>query len=117
MMKNKYLIFIALVLANTLAQSSSTASFVKANQLYNICISESKVDVAACEGYIMGVNDSIFSGHFSGKIQICMPPGVSPSQSRLIVIKYIERIPEKIHLVADAIVAEALASTFKCQKK
>ena len=117
MIINKYTIFLALLVFNTLAQSSSTASFVKANQLYNICKSESKADMAACEGYIMGVNDSVYSGHLSEKIQICMPQGVTPSQNRLIVIKYIEKIPERINTMADVIVAEALSSAFKCKNK
>jgi len=104
-------------LISALAYSGSTASFVKANQLYDICNSESKVDVAACEGYIMGVNDSIYSGHLSKKVQICMPPGITPSQNRLIVVKHIEKIPERINFVADMIVAEALALAFKCENK
>ena len=46
-----------------------------------------------------------------------MPPGITPSQNRLIVVKHIEKIPERINFVADMIVAEALALAFKCENK
>jgi len=96
-------------------QANSSSSFIRANQLYTFCSSESKVDIAVCEGYIMGVNDSVYSGHLSNIFEVCYPSGVTPSQLRLVVVKYMKIIPEKLHFVADGVVVEALATTFKCK--
>ena len=96
-------------------QASSSSSFMRGNQLYNLCASDSKVDNAVCEGYIMAVNDSMFSGHLGSIFQLCYPPGVTPLQNRLVVVKYMKTIPEKLHFVADGVVAEALATAFRCK--
>ncbi len=42
-------------------QASSSDAFLRANQLYSLCSSEVKLDNAVCEGYIIGVNDSVCS--------------------------------------------------------
>ena len=97
--------------------ASSTASFVRGNQLFNLCMSESPVDNAVCDGYIMAINDSIYSGHLDKVFNICLPPGVAPSQLRLVVVKHMKAIPEKLHFIADGIVAEALAVTFRCKQE
>jgi hypothetical protein len=96
-------------------QANSSSSFMRANQLYTFCSSESKVDIAVCEGYIMGVNDSVYSGHLSNLFKMCYPSGVTPSQLRLVVVKHMKIIPEKLHFVADGVVVEALATTFRCK--
>ena len=96
-------------------QASSSSSFLRANQLYSVCSSDTKSDNAFCEGYIAGVNDSLYSGHLGNIFQVCYPAGVTIQQLRLILIKYFETIPDKLHYVADGIAAEALANTFQCQ--
>ena len=99
------------------AQANSSSSFLRANQLYHLCSSDSKIDNAVCDGYIMGINDSMYSGHLGNIFKVCPPPGVIPSQVRLIVVKHMQTIPEKLHFVADGVVAEALAMPFQCQGK
>jgi len=99
------------------ATASSTVSFLQANKLYSLCESRSEIDRGICEGYIMGVNDSMYSGHLGNMFQACIPQGVSPAQARLIIIKYMKTVPEKLHFVADGIIVEALATTFPCNKQ
>ena len=96
-------------------QASSSGAFLSANQLYSLCSSESKLDNAECEGYIIGVNDSVFSGHLSNIFQVCYPAGVTIEQIRLVLVKYMETVPEKLHFVAEGVVAEGLATVFQCQ--
>ena len=96
-------------------QASSSEAFLRANQLYSLCSSEVKLDNAVCEGYIIGVNDSVFSGHLSNIFQVCYPAGVSIEQLRLVLVKYMETGPEKLHFVAEGVVAEGLATVFQCQ--
>ena len=96
-------------------QASSSEAFLRANQLYSLCSSEVKLDNAVCEGYIIGVNDSVFSGHLSNIFQVCYPAGVTIEQIRLVLVKYMETVPEKLHFVAESIVAGGLATVFQCQ--
>jgi len=96
-------------------QASSSDAFLRANQLYSLCSSEVKLDNAVCEGYIIGVNDSMFSGYLSNVFQVCYPAGVTIEQLRLILVKYMETVPDKLHFVAEGVVAEGLARVFQCQ--
>jgi hypothetical protein len=107
--------FILIFLLNTGVHSSSSAAFMKANQLYSLCSSDQAIDHSICEGYIIGINDSIFSGHLGNIFQVCYPEGISITQLRLVMVNYMETIPEKLHFVADGIVGEGLATVFQCQ--
>ena len=115
-MKSALITFILLMISLS-ATANSTASFVRGNQLFDMCTSVSKIDNSACDGYIMAANDSIYSGHLSNVFNICIPSGVTPSQLRLVVVKHMKTIPGKLHFVADGVVAEALAITFRCVKE
>lgn len=97
-------------------QASSSSSFLRANQLYSLCNSDIKSENAFCEGYIGGINDSLYSGHLGNIFKVCYPAGVTIQQLRLVLIQYFETIPDKLHYVADGVVAEALANTFQCQE-
>ena len=117
--KKWHLIFSGLILSFFLTlsvQASSSDAFLRANQLYSLCSSESKLDNAVCEGYIIGVNDSVFSGHLSSVFQVCYPAGVTIEQLRLVLVKYMSAVPEKLQFVAEGIVAEGLATVFQCQE-
>ena len=115
LLKNLFSCLIFILILNTSAHSSSSLGILKANELYSLCTSEQALDNSFCEGYVIGINDSMFSGHLSNIFQVCYPAGISIEQLRLVLIKYMETIPEKLHYVADGIVAEGLASVFQCQ--
>ena len=100
----------------SVVNASSSEAFLRANQLYSLCSSELKLDNAVCEGYIIGVNDSVFSGHLSNIFQVCYPAGITIEQLRLVLVKYMETVPEKLHFVAEGVVAEGLATVFQCQE-
>lgn len=115
---NKIVLIIAMsIVVPTVANASSTVSFMQANKLYSLCESGSEIDRGVCDGYIMAVNDTMYSGHLDQLFQACIPQGVSPIQARLVVVKYMKTVPEKLHFVADGVVVEALAKTFPCGEK
>ena len=109
----KIMILLFLISINVYAKK---ISFVTGNMLYQLCKSENKVNNGLCEGYIAGINDAMSSGYLHKYFQVCLPEGVSTTQLRLILIKYMEQIPQKLHYVAEGIVAEALGNTFPCKK-
>ena len=109
----KVFILLCIILVNLYAKK---ISFVTGNTLYQLCKSEDKRNNALCEGYIAGINDAMSSGYLNKYFQVCLPEGVSTTQLRLILIKYMEQIPQKLHYVAEGIVAEALGNTFSCKK-
>jgi len=98
-------------------QAGSNVGFMQANKLYGLCTSKDDIAKGICEGYIMAVNDAMLSGHLGQIFNVCFPSGVTPTQARLVVAKYMERIPEKLHYIADGVVAESLVATFPCKQK
>lgn len=110
----KFLFILCLIFINLY---SKKISFVTGNTLYQLCKSEDKRNNALCEGYIAGINDAMSSGYLNKYFQVCLPEGVSTTQLRLILIKYMEQIPQKLHYVAEGIVAEALGNTFPCKQR
>jgi hypothetical protein len=108
--------FVLILSLFSVVHASSSEAFLRANQLYSLCSSEVKLDNAVCKGYILGLNDSMYSGHLSNVFQVCYPDGLTIEQLRLVLIKYMEAVPEKLHFVAEGVIAEGLATVFQCQK-
>lgn len=112
----KQVAFLVLIITAVTAEASSTTSFIRGNQLLDLCKSNNTVEQGVCEGYVMGVNDTMHSGFLDKIFQVCIPLGVSPTQLRSVVINYMQTVPHKLNFVADGVVAEALAVAFQCQE-
>ena len=97
------------------AFSGANTFFLNGSTLLQLCTSESFEEQAACEGYILGVQDSIFSGHLSDYVNICFPAVVGTRQLRLQFIQYANNNPAKLHFAAEGLVAESVASIFSCK--
>ena len=102
-------------LVPSVAFSGANTFFLNGSTLLQLCTSESFEEQAACEGYILGVQDSIFSGHLSDYVNICFPAGVGTRQLRLQFIQYANNNPAKLHFAAEGLVAESVASIFSCK--
>ncbi len=113
----KIVILIVGLLSSVNIQAGSNFGFMPANKLYSLCTSEDAIAKGVCEGYIMAVNDAMLAGHLGHIFNVCFPSGVTPTQARLVVIKHMETIPEKLHYIADGVVAESLVATFPCKQK
>lgn len=109
--------FILATLSSLPAMSASNMMFFTGTQLYNLCRSPESGKQLICEGYILGVNDTIHSGYLSDHFNLCFPKGVEPSQLRLQVINFMENNPDVMHFVAEGIVAKTLELKYPCQKE
>ena len=77
-------------------------------QLY---MKEGVVGESIATGYVAGVVDS-----FDGIGIFCAPVGITLLQLVAIVKKYLEENPERWHITASKLVAEALQKSFPCKK-
>ena len=107
---------ISIIFIGSSLSAGSTKFYYNGTKLYNLCRSENTLDEALCEGYILGVQDAIYSGHLSNHFSICMPEGVEQDQIRLQLIKFIEANPNIMNFVAEGLVAKSLETSYACAK-
>lgn len=73
---------------------------------------EEALDATQCLEYIKGATDGFTYSSLHGWIQpsdsICVPQGFEGKQAVLIVLKWLDNHPEKLHLKASGLVWEAL---------
>ena len=74
----KLVVLIYLTSIGSFLSAGSTKYFYNGTKLYNLCRAENATDEALCEGYILGVQDAIYSGHLSEHFSVCFPEGVEP---------------------------------------
>ena len=96
------------------AYAGSNMLFFTGNQLYNLCRSDDRLNQSACEGYILAINDAIYSGYLSTHFSLCFPNGVGTSQLRLQLIKFMEKNPENLNYAAEGLVAKSLELSYAC---
>jgi len=111
----KLIVIVYLSSLGSFVSAGSTKYFYNGTKLYNLCRAESAIDEALCEGYILGVQDAIYSGHLSDHFSVCLPEGVEPDQIRLQLIRYIENHPEIMNFAAEGLVAKTLETTYACK--
>ena len=87
----KLILLVYLTSVGSFLSAGSTKYFYNGTKLYNLCRAENAIDEALCEGYILGVQDAIYSGHLSDHFSICLPEGVEPDQLRLMLIRFIDK--------------------------
>ena len=108
-------IYVVLVLAGTNSLAGSSKFFYTGTKLYNLCRADTPIDEALCEGYILGVQDSIYSGHLSEHFNVCLPEGVEVDQLRLQLINFIENNPNIMNFAAEGLVAKSLETSYACK--
>jgi hypothetical protein len=99
------------------AVAGSNVLFFTGTQLYNMCRDSGVSNQAACEGYILGVQDTIYSGYLSEHFNLCFPNGVGPAQLRLQLIQFMEKNPNTMNFAAEGVVAKSLEVAFACPKQ
>ena len=112
----KLFVLINLMILGTFLSAGSTKYFYNGTKLYNLCRAENAIDEALCEGYILGVQDAIYSGHLSDHFSICLPEGVEPDQIRLLLIRFIENNPDSMNFAAEGLVAKTLETSYSCDR-
>ena len=91
-------------------------------ELYKFCSGRSADGTIACTAYVQGFIDGFIFGKGSEKMGVnwCPPggpKGVSGTQSRLIVEKFLRDQPQKLNDEAGLLVGEALLDAFPCSRK
>ena len=110
----KLIVLVYLTSVGSFLSAGSTKYFYNGTKLYNLCRAENAIEEALCEGYILGVQDSIYSGHLSEHFSVCLPEGVEPDQIRLQLIRFIENNPDIMNFAAEGLVAKTLEISYAC---
>ena len=111
----KLIVLIYLSSIGSFLSAGSSKYFYNGTKLYNLCRAENSIDEALCEGYILGVQDAIYSGHLSEHFSVCLPEGVEPDQIRLQLIRFIEQNPDIMNFAAEGLVAKTLETSYACK--
>ena len=93
----------------------SNQLFFTGSTLYNFCRDSNIAHQSACEGYILSINDNMFSNEYKNDYKVCYPKGVSPAQLRLQLVKFIENNPDYMNEPANTIVIKSLLNKYKCK--
>jgi len=110
-----YLSFITFIVFFKSTYAGSNVQFLNGEKLLEICKDSKEVNQAACEGYILGIQDAINSGHLEKHLSLCFPKGVSPKDLRLNLINFIEVMPQTAKFSGESVVAKSLELHYKCK--
>jgi len=110
-----YLSFIIFIVFFKNTFAGSNVQFLNGEKLLEICRDSKEVNQAACEGYILGIQDAINSGHLEKHLSLCFPKGVSPKDLRLNLINFIEVMPQTAKFSGESVVAKSLELHYKCK--
>ena len=111
----KFLIFTLLsitIMNKTYAASNNL--FFTAAQLLSYCKSNNLYEQGICDGYIIAVNDVIFSIN-KKKTDICVPQNLSIKKIRLSVLSFIIDNAELMSVEANKVVGKFFVDNFKCK--
>ena len=96
------------------ANAASNNLFFTAAQLVTYCKSDNLYEQGICDGYIIAVNDVIFSIN-KKKTDICIPQNLSIKKIMLSVLSYIIDNAELMSVEANKVVGKFFVDNFKCK--
>ena len=100
------------ILNKTYAASNNL--FFTAAQLLSYCRSDNLYEQGICDGYIIAVNDVIFSIN-KKKTNICVPQNLSIKKIRLSVLSFIIDNAELMSVEANKVVGKFFVNNFECK--
>ena len=100
--------------SNQLAFSSDKTYFLTSKALLTFCQSKIPLEDGICQGYLAGIADSIYSGHQSDFVSICIPKGINSADLKTLFVDYAIDYPEYFERPADGLFTDALSYTFAC---
>ena len=110
-------VLILILLSMTIMNKTNAASnnlFFTAAQLVTYCKSDNLYEQGICDGYIIAVNDVIFSIN-KKKTDICIPQNLSIKEIRLSVLSFIIDNAELMSVEANKVVGKFFIDNFKCK--
>src|ERR1700758_4438935 len=89
--------------------------FLDGNKLLDLCKKDASItNQRVCAGYLMGVADV---GQQLHKGTLCMPTGISVSDLRELVMKYVEENPEQQRYAAFSTILTIFLNAFPCRRE
>ena len=113
MVKFLIVILISITFLNK-AQAASNNLFFTAAQLLTYCKSDNLYEQGICDGYIIAVNDVIFSID-KKKTNICIPQNLSIKKIRLSIINFIIDNAELMSVEANKVIGRFFINNFRCK--
>ena len=110
-------VLILILLSMTIMSKTNAASnnlFFTAAQLVTYCKSDNLYEQGICDGYIIAVNDVIFSIN-KKKTDICIPQNLSIKKIRLSVLSFIIDNAGLMSVEANKVVGKFFVDNFKCK--
>ena len=110
-------VLILILLSMTIMNKTNAASnnlFFTAAQLVTYCKSDNLYEQGICDGYIIAINDVIFSIN-KKKTDICIPQNLSIKEIRLSVLSFIIDNAELMSVEANKVVGKFFIDNFKCK--
>jgi len=109
-----FLIFFFSVIINYQAFTASNNLFFTTAQFITYCKSDNLYEQGICDGYIIAVNDVIFSID-KNKTNLCIPKNLSIKSIRLSVTDFIIDNAELMSIEANKVIGKFFVNNFKCQ--
>ena len=112
MVKFVTIISLIILLSNKVYSASNNLFFTTA-QFITYCKSQNPYEQGICDGYIIAINDVIFSLE-KENINICVPQNISVKSIRVSIINYIIDNAELMSVEANKVIGKFFVNNFKC---
>ena len=106
-------ILLLMFFVSTKTYAASNNLFFTTAQFMTYCKSENFYEQGICDGYIIAINDVIFSIE-KENINICVPQNISVKSIRLSIINYIIDNAELMSVEANKVIGKFFINNFKC---
>ena len=113
-MVKKISILLLIFFISTKTYAASNNLFFTTAQFMTYCKSKNLYEQGICDGYIIAVNDVIFSLK-KENTNICIPDNISIKNIRLSIINFIIDNAEFMSFEANKVVGKFFVSNFKCK--
>jgi hypothetical protein len=124
-MSAKRLVLATVVTASVLLppqKLGAAIATINGNQLYTNCTARNTEGptyqgllAGICIGYVTAITDALSSGNSVNGFKACIPISADMNQIVDVVKNFIRDHPEKRHLIAGSLVADAFARAFPCR--
>ena len=105
----------AVLMAVMAASAEARAEFSDGNDLFDRCAEPyGSAGKTYCIAYINAITDALYEGAAIGGLRACFTEHVGAEQVEDIGERFLAAHPEKRHLGAAGLIAEALADVFPC---
>ena len=87
------------------------------SDIYRECTSSDGTAKVGCAAYTAGFMMGLDAGKYYPLSRYCPPSGITGSQVRMIIVKYLENHPERLHVDGGTLAVEALFAAFPCHQR